>query len=433
MKHSLQWDIFCKVIDNFGDIGVCWRLSADLARRGHSVRLWVDDASALAWMAPGGCAGVRVLPWCEPPELPAAGLDLRATGLDLPATSLDLSAAGLEQQPPDVLIEAFGCDIPFQFLAACADQSRASGIKPVWLNLEYLSAEPYVERCHALPSLVQRGPAAGCTKWFFYPGFTEATGGLLREPDLAERQARFDRGAWLAAQGIAWQGNSRKPSSDDSSGEKLISLFCYEPSALGALLAQLAEQGLAGAPVRVLVAAGRAEQAVKAALKAQINPRPSGDTLVSHQPQGIGRPASEDKWLCTNDTARGRLSISYLPLLTQADFDHLLWACDLNFVRGEDSVIRALWAGKPFIWQIYPQDDDAHLAKLQAFLDMLEAPPSLRAFHAAWSQGGADPQAIGAALAELPAWQACALAARARLMAQQDLTSRLLGFVAKNR
>ncbi|MEO7887531.1 MAG: elongation factor P maturation arginine rhamnosyltransferase EarP, partial [Polaromonas sp.] len=48
MNRSLQWDIFCKVIDNFGDIGVCWRLAADLASRGHKVRLWVDDASALA-------------------------------------------------------------------------------------------------------------------------------------------------------------------------------------------------------------------------------------------------------------------------------------------------------------------------------------------------------------------------------------------------
>jgi hypothetical protein len=24
---QLHWDIFCRVIDNFGDIGVCWRLA----------------------------------------------------------------------------------------------------------------------------------------------------------------------------------------------------------------------------------------------------------------------------------------------------------------------------------------------------------------------------------------------------------------------
>ncbi len=61
----MHWDLFCRVIDNFGDIGVCWRLAADLGARGESVRLWVDDASALAWMAPQGSAGVEVLRWTD--------------------------------------------------------------------------------------------------------------------------------------------------------------------------------------------------------------------------------------------------------------------------------------------------------------------------------------------------------------------------------
>jgi hypothetical protein len=39
-------------------------------------------------------------------------------------------------------------------------------------------------------------------------------------------------------------------------------------------------------------------------------------------------------------------------------------------VRGEDSFVRAQFAGKPFIWDIYPQDIDAHLKKLDAFLDV---------------------------------------------------------------
>ncbi|MDP3171512.1 MAG: elongation factor P maturation arginine rhamnosyltransferase EarP, partial [Polaromonas sp.] len=87
MDRSLQWDIFCKVIDNHGDIGVCWRLSADLAARGHHVRLWVDDASALEWMAPQGHAGITVLPWLEP---------------------LGLNLLRLDSAPCEVLVEAFG-------------------------------------------------------------------------------------------------------------------------------------------------------------------------------------------------------------------------------------------------------------------------------------------------------------------------------------
>ena len=375
MNHSLQWDIFCKVIDNFGDIGVCWRLAADLATRGHRVRLWVDDALALAWMAPAGCKGVDVLPWHEP---------------------LDLNAARLALQPCDVLIESFGCEIAPEFIASCARQSCASGLKPLWINLEYLSAEPYVERCHGLPSPVQGGPAAGWFKWFFYPGFTASTGGLLRETDLDQRQSRFDRSAWLAAQGIEW------------TGEKLVSLFCYEPDALPALLRQFAQHGLDGEPVRLLVAAGRATAAVKAAF-------------------------NDEKSFLRNEDGRKLLSFLYLPLLPQTEFDHLLWACDLNFVRGEDSVVRALWAGKAFVWHIYPQGDEAHIDKLDAFLDMLQAPPSLRSFHAAWNRQGAHHEAAEVPAIDLPAWQACTLAARTRLMAEDDLCTRLLGFVAKNR
>ena len=375
MNHSLQWDIFCKVIDNFGDIGVCWRLAADLATRGHRVRLWADDASALAWMAPKGCEGVLVLPWNAP---------------------LDLSEAGLAHQPPDVLIEAFGCEIAPELIAFSARQHSENGLKPVWINFEYLSAEPYVERCHALPSRVQRGPAAGWTKWFFYPGFTESTGGLLREPDLAERQSRFSRDAWLATRGVAW------------TGEKLVSLFCYEPDALPELLRQFSQHGLDGEPVRLLVAAGRATSAVKAVFNDQIS-------------------------LLRNIHGHKLLLISYLPLLNQMEFDHLLWASDLNFVRGEDSVVRAIWAGKPFVWHIYPQGDDAHLDKLEAFLDMLQAPPSLRRFHRAWNSKSAGHEPLKIPALDLPAWQPSALATRSRLMAQHDLCTHLLGFVAKNR
>ena len=381
MNRRLQWDIFCKVIDNFGDIGVCWRLAADLASRGHAVRLWADDTSALRWMAPAGCEGLRVLPWPQDGEL------------------LDLDAAGFAQHPPDVLVEAFGCEVAPEFIAACASTTGSTGIKPVWINLEYLSAEAYVERYHAMPSPVQSGPAAGWTKWFFYPGFTPQTGGLLREPDLQARQQRFDRASWLKAQGIAWRG------------ETLVSLFCYEPPVLESLLGQFARDGLQGKPVHLLVPAGRSANAVRALFDEQNRLQPNKDE-------------------------RKQLSISYLPLREQTEFDHLLWSCDLNFVRGEDSLVRALWAGKPFVWQIYPQHDDAHLAKLQAFLDMLQAPPSLRAFHAAWNGKTAPPPAAGAPAplpVDMPAWQAATHAARRRLMAQDDLATRLLGFVAKKR
>lgn len=358
---ALLWDIFCKVIDNFGDLGVGWRLSRGLAARGQRVRLWVDDASALRWMAPLGCPGVEVRVWTQP-----------------------LSLQGVP--PGDVLVEAFGCDAAPEFIAIHAQQARAGGKKTAWINLEYLSAEPYVERSHGLPSPVMSGPGAGQTRHFFYPGFTPRTGGLLREPDLIQRQAGFDRAAWLRQHDIEWRPE-----------ERLISLFCYEPNALPQLLEQLASQP---GPTRLLVTQGRANAAVQSAIE--------------------DKNRLQVLW-----NGRGTLSISYLPLLDQIDFDHLLWSCDLNFVRGEDSLVQALWAGKPLVWQIYPQHDDAHHGKLEAFLDVIEAPASLRRFHRTWNgvdRGPLEPLA-------LPAWGETIRAARARMLQQPDLVSQLLEFV----
>ncbi len=345
----MLWDIFCRVIDNHGDIGVCWRLARDLAHRGESVRLWIGRStgsgpSELSWMAPGGQAGVQVGAWNGATAFPAPG---------------------------DVVIEAFGCELPDSVVAAMASRQPS----PRWINLEYLSAEGYAERSHRLPSPVMSGPGTGLVKHFFYPGFTDGTGGLLREPGLPQRQASFDRTGWLRAMGI------------EAAGERLVSLFCYEPAALPALLRQL---DAAPEPTRLLVTAGRAAAAVKAC------PAPSS-----------------------------RLSLTFLPLLAQTDYDHLLWACDFNFVRGEDSLVRALWAGRPFAWQIYPQHDDAHHGKLLALLDWLQAPASLRDFHLAWNGIAPDLPPL-----DPPAWQACIQAARGRALAQDDLVSQLLRFLA---
>ncbi|MBY0444112.1 MAG: elongation factor P maturation arginine rhamnosyltransferase EarP, partial [Burkholderiales bacterium] len=43
MNNTVRWDIFCRVIDNYGDIGVCWRLARQLSfEHGFAVRLMVD-------------------------------------------------------------------------------------------------------------------------------------------------------------------------------------------------------------------------------------------------------------------------------------------------------------------------------------------------------------------------------------------------------
>jgi uncharacterized repeat protein (TIGR03837 family) len=388
MRAPPIWDIFCKVIDNYGDIGVCWRLACGLAERGHTVRLWADDATALAWMAPQGRAGVEVKSWAD--------------------------TAGYT--PGDVLIEAFGCDAAPEIIAAYAmfywAKRPKSHHKPVWINLEYLSAEPYVQRSHALPSPVMSGPAQGMTKWFFYPGFTSGTGGLLREADLLTRQAQFNRHDWLARQGLGdAQANPQanlQPETTSQAAEQFVSLFCYEPAALRPWLQQLAS-----GPQRstLLVTPGRAAAAVKTCLQADFL------CQIANKPNEIGH----EQLLFSE-----HLVIHYLPAYSQTDYDHLLWSCDLNMVRGEDSVVRALWAGKPFIWHIYPQADGAHAAKLNAFLDWLQAPDDVRLFHQVWN--GLSSQPLPAI--DFTAYAAVVQSARQRLLAQNDLVTQLVDFVA---
>lgn len=328
---GLLWDVYCRVIDNLGDAGVCWRLAAGLAARGQRVRLVIDDASPLAFMAPQGAPGVQVLPWPGPAEV------------------------------GDVVVEAFGCDPPPDTVAAMASRAQP----PVWINLEYLSAEGYVERSHGLPS-PQRN---GLVKWFFYPGFTARTGGLLREGGLAARRAAFDRAAWLERQGIVRR-----------TGERIVTLFCYDNPAIPALLDDLAAE-----PTLLLLTPGPAQR--------QVGATPAGVRLHA------------------------------LPWFSQNGFDELLWASDLNFVRGEDSLVRALWAGAPFVWQAYPQHDGAHGPKVEALLARLQAPVAVASAWRAWNGlGGTWP---GARVLE----PAPFLTFRESQQARPDLVTQLLAFV----
>jgi len=393
----MLWDIFCDIIDNHGDLGVTWRLSEALANRGESVRLWIQgDASALDWMAPQGHPRVRVLGWEECPTSP--------TG-----------------PPGDVLLEAFGCEPPMAWVQHCAEQGRENEQAfPVWINLEYLSAEAYVERCHGLASPVMSGPGKGQTKWFFYPGFTDKTGGLIHRlsPQAVTTPTRPSASTTISSEsphenlGTDFSADSRSHSNATPERSMLskaggsdfhISLFCYEPPALPVWLAFLQAGGM-GQQTTLHIAPGRAAEAVNRAL--------------------------------TGSNRQSSLRLDFFPNESQIAFDQRLAQCDLNFVRGEDSLVSALFANKPFIWQIYPQSDGAHVDKLNAFLDWLQAPPSLRQAHLWWN-GLAPNEPTQADLIacfsaeERQKWTAAVTRARSLCSGQTDLVDQLLRFCSE--
>jgi uncharacterized repeat protein (TIGR03837 family) len=303
-----RWDIFCNVVDNFGDIGVCWRLARQLAAEyGFAVRLWVDTLECLQAICP---------------EVDSTRLTQFACGVDVRRWSADWTPVA----PGDVVIEAFGCRLPFQFEESMASRTPI----PVWVNLEYLSAEPWVDRFHARPSPHPRLPLV---KYVYFPGFTDGTGGLLRECDLEAHRRAF------GSVGLRdfWQRLGLRPPPAEA---LRISLFSYENPAIDALLAAWAsgEQ-----PVFCFLPLSRNLPQVESFAKRTLR---AGDVVHC-----------------------GRLHLHVLPWVAQPDYDRLLWACDLNFVRGEDSFVRAQWAGRPMLWHIYPQEGNGHVPKLNAFLD----------------------------------------------------------------
>jgi uncharacterized repeat protein (TIGR03837 family) len=337
--------IFCKVVDNFGDIGICWRLAWQLRQEhGLAVTLWVDDLRSFRRICPEVRTSVEVQQ--------IAGVTVRHWRDQQGVFSADDVA--------DIVIEFFGCDIPPGYITAMAECVPP----PVWINLEGLSAEEWVEGCHTLPSSHPRLPL---TKYFFFPGFTSKTGGLLHEHGLEAQRQQFqsDRAAvttFLAQLGVT----------PAEAASLKVSLFCYPHAPVAELFDAWQENDAA---ITCLVPEGVAVDAMRVFLAGEPTP-------------GAAR-------------TRGALTVRILPFVPQPDYDRLLWACDVNIVRGEDSFVRAQWAGRPFLWHIYPQDKNLHHVKLRAFLQFYSAGiDSLNALSLRWN-GAAAAQADWGAL-----WQA---------------------------
>ena len=355
----LRWDIFCRVIDNLGDAGVCLRLAADLASRGLQVCLYIDQPAVLKNLMHNTTysKSLSVRLWPEDTET--------------------FSASDVA----DVVIEAFACDPPTAYISAMAQATKP----PAWINLEYLSAEAWVEESHGLPS---PHPRYALTKYFFFPGFTPGTGGLLREPGLIDRLATAQ--------------------TENKDTALRIFLFGYPQPKISEWLDRLA---------------------------AQAEP-----TLLAIVPCPAQQQA--DDWLAKH-TDTNQLTIAHQPFVPQAKFDALLASYDFLFVRGEDSFVRAQWAAKPLVWQIYPQEEAIHLVKLKAFYDHYLDQGVLTAkqrsiywqFVSAWNNGNASSNdAVLAStwpkLVEIyPLLLENARVWRNQLLKQRDLVSQLRDFV----
>ena len=369
--------LFCRVIDNYGDIGVSLRLARRLNEAGFQVALWHDHPAALA----------KLLGDAPPPAA------IRAHHWQ--GDAAESIAAELAVAAPALVIETFGCDLPPAALAAV----RAH--RPLWLNWEYLSAEPWAEAMHGKPSL----QADGAEKYFWLMGFSETSGGLLREAGYLKKQQAF-----LA--NPAAQAALRRRLGLPETPRRAVQCFCF---------------GYTGAQWADWLAAW---QAAGEALDVWLADRQIIHSL--RQAGAIPEYALREPGSVWQAGAVRLIRIGFVP---QAEFDAVLWLADMAIVRGEDSFVRAQLAGKPLLWHIYPQAEQAHLPKLHAFWHKAAALAPLPAAHQALSDDLNHAAALMPAarienwrqlLQQLPQWRQAAGQWQGELLRQPDAVERML-------
>lgn len=295
----MRIEVFCRVIDNYGDAGFAWRLCQILQTEHEAeITLWIDDRQRLSTLAP---------------EVDASALSQQAGGILIcawPESQTSLETA--THIPAELVLELFGCGLP----AVSLSRFEAQAKPPLWLHVDYLTAEAWADDFNALPS-----PAANSrlNRYFLVPGFSTASAGLLREQKpIFQLDPQAEQAFWqhLRLPAEAWHAQPR------------ISLFCYPQAPVASLLRCLAQR------------------------------EESGVLLVAGQTQ-----------IPTDISTHWR--IIHLPWLSQPDYDQLLALCDINFVRGEESCVRAQLSQRPFIWQAYPQAQPDRALKITALLNKM--------------------------------------------------------------
>lgn len=303
-------DIFCEIIDNYGDIGVVYRTAKELQKifPESKIRVFLNRLDEFK--------------------------KINSQVIDLPSQNID----GIEYITFDylrdnanklltaqVIIEAFGCQIPEEYIEIAYDNSE------LLINLEYLSAEDWIEDFHLQSSPLGRGKLK---KVFFMPGFTEKSGGVIADSNYLERIQRVLENK---------EFYEKKYLSDIEDRENKIvgTLFSYEKN-FTPLLEDLKKLDK---DVVILAMGEKTQDSLRKILK---------------------NFSIED---FRNSLKYGKIEIKFLNFLNQEEYEELINIVDFNFVRGEDSFIRAVLTGKPYMWHIYCQEEYAHMDKIEGFLD----------------------------------------------------------------
>ena len=279
-------DIFCQVIDNYGDVGVAYRLAREFKRvyPNKKLRFVINQIEEL-------------------------NLIRKSEDIEI-ILYKDISKI---ENSADLIIESFGCEIPKEYMDKALKKSK------LIINLEYFSAEKWVDDFHLQESFL----GGNLKKYFFIPGLSEKSGGILLDNEFLERKKKVEANKeyYLKKFGIK------------EKYDLIGSVFSYEKN-FGSLIEELKKLG------KKIILLMLSEKTQKNFIK-----------------------------YFDNGNNYDKIKFVKLPFFTYDKYEELLALCDFNLVRGEDSFVRALLLGKPFLWHIYPQDENTHIKKLESFLE----------------------------------------------------------------
>lgn len=310
-------DIFCDVIDNYGDIGVVYRFSKEIKSLYPEarVRVILNKLDEL----------VKINSFAQ--KINYQNIN-GVIYIYEEFFKKNFSQYGVS----DIIIEAFGCNIFDEYIEVAKKQSK------LWINLEYLSGEDWVEDFHLNESLID---SKTLKKIFYMPGFSEKSGGILMDTEFLENKD--------------YSKNHKEEVLKkyfpylDFTNKRVGTVFSYEKN-FDNLLETLNNQE----EETFLILMGEKTQK---SFEKFFEKNSTGDYI--------------------NLEKYGKIYLYNAKFFSQEEYDSIISAVDFNFTRGEDSIVRAILVGKPFLWHIYLQDEKFHMVKLRAFLDRFRESVSL--------------------------------------------------------
>ena len=302
-------DIFCEIIDNFGDIGVVYRISKELKKIFQNVRIRIvlnrlDEFKVI--------------------NKKAKDLDYQEIDGLIYVTEKYLKENIETFETADVFIEAFGCNVYDEYVKKAKENSK------LWINLEYLSGEKWIEDFHLQQSLID---SKVLKKIFYMPGFSEKSGGVIIDSGFLERKNYGEKNREVVL---------KKYFSEYDLKNKFVgTIFSYEKN-FENLLETLKNYD----KETFLILMG--EKTQKSFL----------EILQKKSIESFGKTVKY-----------GKITMLYADFLSQEEYEEVISAVDFNFTRGEDSFVRGILLGKPFMWHIYLQEEKAHMDKIRAFIE----------------------------------------------------------------